>query len=124
MAAPIKEVKRNEEVKVKLYPKEKEDLIKIFDNSAHANMSEMVRHVLFKKKIRVVSIDNELINRNALLIQQTRNIGKNFNQLLKLLHSKKLNYFTTSDVNNIVKNLEDIKKTYNAIEEYFKVNGR
>jgi len=123
MAAPIKEIRREEVMKVKLYPDEKEQLKTMLAGSSHPNMSTMVREILFKGEIKVVSIDNDLINRNGLLLQQVRNIGKNFNQLIKLLHSKKLNYFTTKDVNNIGEDIKEIKAIYASIEQYFRNNG-
>jgi len=123
MAAPIKEIKREEVIKVKLYPDEKEQLKTMLAGSSHPNMSIMVREILFKGEIKVVSIDNDLVNRNGLLLQQVRNIGKNFNQLIKLLHSKKLNYFTTKDVNTIGDDIKEIKSVYTSIEQYFRNNG-
>lgn len=123
MAAPTKEIKRDDNIQVKLYSKEKEDLKKMLSGTIHSNMSEMVRSVLFKGELKVVTVDRELENRNALLLQQARNIGNNFNQFIRLLHSKKLNYFTTSDVNNIRSSLEEIVSIYSSIEQYFMENG-
>lgn len=120
MGAPLKKIKRNEVLYVQVYPDEKRDIKRISDNSIYQNVSEFVRDVTINGKFKVISIDQDLVNRNDLLLQQVRNVGNNFNQLLKLLHSKKLDYFTKDDVKLITNNLSDIKDIYNNIELYYK----
>ena len=120
MGAPLKEIKREDYIRVKLTAEEKEGLIDMVKASNYKNISSLVRDVTLKGQYKVVTIDKNLINRNDLLLQQTRNIGNNFNQLLKLLNSKKINYFTKNDIEIIKLNLFDIKSSYNNIENYFK----
>ena len=88
-------------------------------NSIYNNSSDFVRDVILNNEYKVVTIDQELLNRNDLLLQKTRKIGNNFNQLLTLLHSKKLTYLTNEDLHILLKNLNDIKDLYTNIEDYF-----
>lgn len=119
MGAPLKKIKRNDKLVVQLYPSEKKKIIDIVEKSAYNNTSDFVRDVTLNGIYKVVTIDNDLINRNDLLLQQVRNIGNNFNQLLKNIHSKKLSYFTQEDIKNVTENLNEIKDIYTKIESYF-----
>lgn len=113
---PKKENKRDKEVKIYLTIEEKERLKTLLEESSYRTYSEMLRDILLNNSYEVVHIDPNLIREKAIIITEIKRIGNNFSQLLKLLHSKKLNYFTTKDVNMIKEHLEKLTSFFNKID--------
>lgn len=105
---PQLEDKRNKHLKVYLNSKEKEELEKLLSKSIYNNSSEMIRDVVFNKRFKVISIDEKSNQEKAILITQIKRLGVNFNTLIKMLNSKKLNYFTNDDIKIIKKELINI----------------
>lgn len=117
MGRPEKEIKRDTYVKIYLTQKEKDNLKNQCKSSAYPNLNEMLRDKIFNSRYKVVTLDANLARETAILITESKRIGNNFTQLLKLLHSKKLNYFTKEDVESIKINLNSISKHFKKMQK-------
>ena len=61
-------------------------------------------------------LKNEIIN----LSEQTRKIGINLNQLMKVLNSNKVKYINKKELENMILNINNI--AYNISEVDYKIN--
>jgi hypothetical protein len=68
----------------------------------------------------VITLDQNLRAEMLTLIEQSRRIGNNFNQLIAHFNQKKLTYFTAEEIKKLLSTLEDIKQLYIAIENKIK----
>lgn len=113
---PKIEIKRKKRKEIMFSDKEYFKLNKMFIESSYKNMNEMIRDIILKERYQIITLDKELLVERDILIEEVRRIGNNFNQLMKLLHQKKLDYFTKEDINCLVNNINNIKNIYNRIE--------
>lgn len=116
MAAPIKNVKREKYIKIRVTEAEKLYFQNLIEGTVYNNMSEMIRDITLNGHYKILTVDNNLKQEYAVLISQCKRIGNNFNTFLKLLHQKKLNYFTHGDIEILTKNISEINKFFKKID--------
>jgi hypothetical protein len=117
---PEKEIKRLNNKKVMFSNEEYKKLNKLFVNSDYTNMNNMIRDILLNNQYRIVTFDNDARIKKGILIEEVRRIGNNFNQLIKSFNQKKLDYFTRTEISDLIKNVDDIKQIYSKIEDCIK----
>ena len=109
------DIKKGDKTKTILFrisTEEKKILNDLLAKSIHKKLSPLLRDLIFKSQVKMLSTDENLIREQGILISQSKKIGANFNQLVKLIHSKKLNYFTQDDIKNTLDLLKQIKNLY------------
>lgn len=94
---PTVEKKRTTQIKFHLNEEEYAYFLKKYKDSIYSNRAEMLRDIFLNNTYRTITVDNKLQSEYDLLIHQSKKIGNNINQLVKLLHSKKLNYISETD---------------------------
>lgn len=120
MARPKIYNKREKRVKINFTNDEFEILNKKYlDSQNYNSLNEMIRDILLQNQYKVVTTDLNLLAETSLLIGSVRKIGNNFNQLIKHFNQKKLDNFSTDEKKLIIINLQEIKKYYIKIENYF-----
>lgn len=117
---PEKEIKRKKRKEFLLTDEEYKKLDKLFSDSSYQNMNYMIRDILLENKYEVITLDQNLRAEILTLIEQSRRIGNNFNQLIKHFNQKKLTYFTSDEIKKLLNTLEEIKHLYGAIENKIK----
>jgi len=115
--APKKEINRDKYIKIYLTSKEKQQIKLKLDKSIHNTFSDLARSILLKNEYKVVSIDEKLIDLNNQLIGETRKIGVNFNQLIKVFNTKKKDNFSQDDINKLLFLMQNIEKNFKLINE-------
>lgn len=114
------ENKRNIKVDFKINENEERILEDLLSKGIYKNRSRLLRDLIFKNELKVVSLDQDLIRERGILISQSKRIGSNFNQFTKMLHSKKLDYFTKAEIERTLLLLDEIKELYQKIHETIK----
>ena len=117
---PEKEIKRKKRKEFLLTDEEYKKLDKLFSDSSYQNMNYMIRDILLENKYEVITLDQNLRAEILTLIEQSRRIGNNFNQLIKHFNQKKLTYFTSDEIKKLLNTLEEIKHLFGAIENKIK----
>lgn len=114
---PELEVKRNKG-KIFYFTEEEFQLLKKrLSEGEYQNMNDMIRDNLFNNQYKIITLDFDARIKKNILIEEVRRIGNNFNQLMKHLHQKKLHYFTIDDIEQLNKNIFEIKSIYDKIEK-------
>jgi len=116
MARPPVEDYRNYKVVGYLNDVEKAKFKELLANSVYRNQSEMIRDIILNNRYKVVSVDQNMVQEKAIIVTQIKKIGTNFNSLLRLLHTKKLNYFTQNDI-------KQLRESLISLNEFFKSNS-
>jgi hypothetical protein len=114
---PEKEIKRSTSKKVMFADHEYKKLNELFERSDYTNMNNMIRDILLNNQYRIVTFDNDARIKKGILIEEVRRIGNNFNQLIKCFNQKKLDYFTRTEISDLIKNVDAIKLIYSKIED-------
>lgn len=117
---PDLEIKRDKTKLVLFTSAEFEKMNMLFSESSYQNVNDMIRDVLLNGNYKVITLDQDLKVEMTYLVEQTRRIGNNFNQLIKQFNQKKLNYFTEDDIKKLISNTDDIKELYIKIENIIK----
>lgn len=117
---PELEKKRTKEKRILLTEEEFQKLEMLFSGSSYQSMNDMIRDCLLQNKYEVITLDQNLRAEMLTLIEQSRRIGNNFNQLIRHFNQKKLTYFTSDEIKKLLNTLEEIKHLYGAIENKIK----
>ena len=80
----------------------------------------MVRDIIFNRNytVKYMKEDRLKLVEFQKLQLELKKIGTNFNQMLKHINSKKLNYFTEEDKKNMAINLLEIKTKMNEVNNF------
>ncbi len=92
-------------------------LNKRLSEGEYQNMNDMLRDILLNNQYKIITLDFDARIKKNILIEEVRRIGNNFNQLMKHLNQKKLNYFTVEDIGQLNKSILEIKSIYEKIEK-------
>lgn len=92
-------------------------LNKRLSEGEYQNMNDMLRDILLNNQYNIITLDFDARIKKNILIEEVRRIGNNFNQLMKHLNQKKLNYFTVEDIGQLNKSILEIKSIYEKIEK-------
>lgn len=92
-------------------------LNKRLSEGEYQNMNDMLRDILLNNQYKIITLDFDARIKKNILIEEVRRIGNNFNQLMKHLNQKKLNYFTVEDIGQLNKSILEIKFIYEKIEK-------
>lgn len=114
---PEKEIKRIKDKRIKFSEDEFKKLDKLFSEGEYQNMNDMLRDILLNNQYKIITLDFDARIKKNILIEEVRRIGNNFNQLMKHLNQKKLNYFTVEDIGQLNKSILEIKSIYEKIEK-------
>jgi hypothetical protein len=93
-------LKKNIPILLKVNKKEKEYLDSLLKNSDYyKSRNAMIRDILINRKYTVRELKEDRIKliEVQLLKKELNGIGPNFNQTVKHINSKKLNYFSEND---------------------------
>ena len=121
MARPKKEQKREKRLMVNFTLSEYETLNKKYNESKmYHSLNEMIRDILLRGEYKILTKDQDLLTYSVHLITAAKKIGNNFNQLLKHLHQKKFDTFSTEERNIMMYNLQEIKNFYIKLDEYLR----
>ena len=110
-----KSKKRDKLIQIRLSSDEKLHFIELQKKGFYKSTSQMIRDIVIHQKFKVITLDPELKEEKSLLISQAKYIGNNFNQYLKMIKSKKLTYFTTTDKNDMLIHIKEIHKLLHLI---------
>lgn len=114
------EKKRTFRYEIKLNKEEYDAFNLKLEQSIYKKMPQMIRSIVINNEYKMITVDKNLTQEKAVLITEIKKIGSNFNQLVKLLNTKKLNYFTQNDILNIKTALTSIKLFYESIKNDIK----
>lgn len=117
---PEIEIKRDIPKLINFTNAEFEQLNKMLTQGEYQNMNDMIRDILFNNQYKIITLDFDARIKKNILIEEVRRIGNNFNQLMKHLNQKKLNYFTVEDIEQLNKSILEIKSIYDKIEKNIK----
>ncbi|SHL93949.1 hypothetical protein SAMN05443543_107138 [Flavobacterium flevense] len=95
-------------------------LTTLLTEGEYQSYNELIRDIVINKKYQVISLDSDSRIQKNILIEQTRRIGNNFNQLIKHFNEKKLDHFTKEEILALLKLLNDIKIIYERIQKTIK----
>lgn len=110
-----KDEKRTIAIKVYINSFEETKLEEMLNGSIHRAKSDMMRYIIFNNELKKITIDPLLQAEKNVLIEQTKRIGNNFSQLVRLIHSKKRDYFTHDEVNSMLEHLRSIDNQLSLI---------
>lgn len=114
---PKLEKKRKIRKEMVFTEEEFELLNKRLSEGEYQNMNDMLRDILLNNQYKIITLDFDARIKKNILIEEVRRIGNNFNQLMKHLNQKKLNYFTVEDIGQLNKSILEIKSIYEKIEK-------
>lgn len=112
---PVLDDKRDRCIRIYVNSEEKDQFENLLKASMHNKMGVMLREIILQKDYKVIHIDPDLVQERAILITQCKKIGVNFNEFMKMMHSKKLSYFTNSDIIAVKKELQNISVLFQKI---------
>ena len=92
-------------------------LNKRLSEGEYQNMNDMLRDILLNNQYKIITLYFDTRIKKNILIEEVRRIGNNFNQLMKHLNQKKLNYFNVEDIGQLNKSILEIKSIYEKIEK-------
>ncbi len=92
-------------------------LMTLLSEGEYQSCNDMIRDIVINKKYQIISLDSDSRIQKNILIEQTRRIGNNFNQLIKHFNQKKLDSFTKEEILALKTTLNNIKIIYDQIEK-------
>lgn len=117
---PKKDIIKDKGLYIKITDSEKNQIKNIFEASSYNSISKMILDIVINNKYETYSTDQSMYEKRTELLNESRRIGNNFNQLLKHFNQKKDTIFTEGDIKNIIKSLDEIKNIYENINKNFK----
>ena len=112
----MKENNKNEIIRIRLTSEEKDSLIKIYKEKGFSSASNFIRSLVFGKIIGENQQEQEKKDLRDLVYELNR-IGNNFNQLVKLLHTRKVEYISEIELDLLKENIKNIGAVYAKIDE-------
>jgi hypothetical protein len=97
--------------------KELEILNQRFSQGEYLSFNDMIRDILINNRYKIITLDFDAKIQRNILIEETRRIGNNFNQLVKLFNQKKLDHFTKEEIVVLNTVVIQIKSIYDKIEK-------
>lgn len=97
--------------------KELEILNQRFSQGEYLSFNDMIRDILINNRYKIITLDFDAKIQRNILIEETRRIGNNFNQLVKLFNQKKLDHFTKEEIVVLNAIVIQIKNIYDKIEK-------
>jgi hypothetical protein len=97
--------------------KELEILNQRFSQGEYLSFNDMIRDILINNRYKIITLDFDAKIQRNILIEETRRIGNNFNQLVKLFNQKKLEHFTREEIVVLNAVVIQIKSIYDKIEK-------
>ncbi len=97
--------------------KELEILNQRFSHGEYLSFNDMIRDILINNRYKIITLDFDAKIQRNILIEETRRIGNNFNQLVKLFNQKKLDHFTKEEIVVLNTVVIQIKSIYDKIEK-------
>ena len=97
--------------------KELEILNQRFSQGEYLSFNDMIRDILINNRYKIITLDFDAKIQRNILIEETRRIGNNFNQLVKLFNQKKLDHFTKEEIVVLNTVVIQIKTIYDKIEK-------
>lgn len=100
-----------------LYFTDKEwDILNKWKDKTNLSLSEVCYKNIFEKEPVFATYEIKNDEQIATLISQVRYVGRNFNQFMKKIYSKNLNYLSEKDAKDLVYNLTEIRRILLKIE--------
>jgi hypothetical protein len=109
--------KRNIGKTIWLNNEELEILNQRFSQGEYLSFNDMIRDILINNRYKIITLDFDAKIQRNILIEETRRIGNNFNQLVKLFNQKKLDHFTKEEIVALNTVVIQIKNIYDKIEK-------
>ena len=109
--------KRNIRRTIRFNDKELEILNQRFSHGEYLSFNDMIRDILINNRYKIITLDFDAKIQRNILIEETRRIGNNFNQLVKLFNQKKLDHFTKEEIVVLNTVVIQIKSIYDKIEK-------
>lgn len=113
------EDKKTEIIKVRVTKKEKKKVEKLLKKSNYRSISHMVREIVLEGRYKIVELDPEGSTKKMLLVSQAKAIGINFNQVVKMLNSKNTSYFSKSEKQKLLNQVDLIQQILLKIHREF-----
>lgn len=88
-----------------------------FSQGEYLLFNDMIRDILINNRYKIITLDFDAKIQRNILIEETRRIGNNFNQLVKLFNQKKLDHFTKEEIVALNTVVIQIKSIYDKIEK-------
>lgn len=105
---------KDSSIKIRLSSKEKDLLVKIYKGNGFSNASGFIRSLVFGKVICENQEKKDLRD----LVYELNRVGNNFNQVVKLLHTRKVAYIGEVELDLLKESIKNIGLIYAKINAF------